>query len=181
MMITITGTPGTGKTTVSQLLHERLDSKLISINMLLDDYDLNLGTDEIRGYRIVDTEAMIPIINDFKNKYDDTLLIFEGHLAQDYPYSDIIVVLRCDPLVLKERLSYRNWKDKKVDENVSAEILGVCTSESYETYGDIVQEVDTTDKSPEEIVDVLVKIIEGDVVCPLGVIDYLDKYFNLLD
>ena len=69
MMITLTGTPGTGKTTVSQLLHKRLDSKLISINSLLDDYDLNLGTDKVRGYRIVDTEAMIPIMDDIKKEY----------------------------------------------------------------------------------------------------------------
>lgn len=180
-MIIITGTPGTGKTTVSKLLHQRVDSKLISINSLLEDYDLDLGTDELRGYRIVDTDAMIPIVDDIKDKYSDTLIIFEGHLAQDYPNSDKIVVLRCNPLVLKRRLSTRDWSDEKIQENVSAEVLGVCTSESYDTYGDITEEIDTTSMTPEKIVENIIKIVNGDESYPLGEIDYLGEYFSLLD
>ena len=49
MMIIITGTPGTGKTTVTKKLEELIDAEFISINILLEDYDLNLGTDAERG------------------------------------------------------------------------------------------------------------------------------------
>lgn len=56
MMIIITGTPGTGKTSVTESLKEDFDAEYISINSLLEDYDLNLGIDEKRGYKIVDTE-----------------------------------------------------------------------------------------------------------------------------
>ena len=68
-------------------------------------------------------------------------------MAQDYPNADLVIVLRCNPDVLKERLSTRNWKDAKIHENVSAEILGICTEESYELYGDNVQEIETCDKT----------------------------------
>ena len=98
-----------------------------------------MGTDEIRGYKIVDTERMIPIIDNIKENTSKNLIIFEGHLAQDYPDADRVIVLRCNPEVLRQRLNTRNWRDEKIDENVSAEILGVCTSESYETYGSNVQ------------------------------------------
>ena len=46
MMIIITGTPGTGKTSVTGELKKKFDAEYISINSLLDKYDLNLGVDE---------------------------------------------------------------------------------------------------------------------------------------
>lgn len=180
-MIIITGTPGTGKTTVSKILKDKINAHLISINSLLDEYELSLGTDKIRGYNIVDTEKMIPVVEKIKNNYSDNNIIFEGHLAQDYPNSDKIVVLRCNPDELNKRLSTRNWKKEKVQENVSAEILGVCTSESYETYGNIVQEVDTTNLNPNEVADILFNIFTDKKSCPLGEIDYLTDYFDYLD
>ncbi len=180
-MIIITGTPGTGKTTVTQLLSDKINAKLISINSLLEDYDLNLGVDEVRGYKIVDVESMIPIVDEIKHKYLDEILIFEGHLAQDYPGADKVVILRCDPKILKERLSSRNWSDKKVHENVSAEILGICSQESFDTYGDIIQEVDTSEATPDEIVNILINIIEEKEEYSYGDIDYLSKYFTYLD
>lgn len=181
MMIIITGTPGTGKTTVSKILKDKINAHLISINSLLDEYELSLGTDKIRGYNIVDTEKMIPVVEKIKNNYSDNNIIFEGHLAQDYPNSDKIVVLRCNPDELNKRLSTRNWKKEKVQENVSAEILGVCTSESYETYGNIVQEVDTTNLNPNEVADILFNIFTDKKSCPLGEIDYLTDYFHYLN
>ena len=181
MMIIITGPPGTGKTTVTKILKNKINAKLISINSLLESYDLTLGTDEVRGYKIVDTIEMIPIVNKIRKECGDNLLIFEGHLAQDYPSSDMVVVLRCNPDILKKRLDSRNWPEKKVKENVSAEILGVCTSESYETYGDIVQEVETSNLTPDEVADILIDIINKKVEYPLGIIDYLGDYFTYLD
>ena len=150
MMIIITGTPGTGKTTVTKILKNKINAKLISINSLLESYDLTLGTDEVRGYKIVDTIEMIPIVNKIRKECGDNLLS-------------------------------RNWPEKKVKENVSAEILGVCTSESYETYGDIVQEVETSNLTPDEVADILIDIINKKVEYPLGIIDYLGDYFTYLD
>ena len=181
MMLIITGTPGTGKTTVSKILKDKLNAHLISINSLLEEYDLSLGTDKIRGYNIVNTEKMIPIVDKIKKETSEKDIIFEGHLAQDYPNSDKIVVLRCNPDELNKRLNTRNWKKEKIQENVSAEILGVCTSESYETYGEIVQEVDTSNLTPEEVADILFKIFNDEKEYPLGKIDYLADYFQYLN
>lgn len=180
MMIVITGTPGTGKTTVTNILKSKIDAMFISINSLLDDYDLNRGTDEKRGYKIVDTKKMIPIVDSIKKDNVDKDIIFEGHLAQDYPNADLVIVLRCRPDILEDRLNTRHWKQEKVNENVSAEILGVCTSESYETYGEDVQEIDTSSCEACEIADIIVKIMKKEVVYPLGEIDFLEDYFELL-
>ncbi len=181
MMIILTGTPGCGKTTVSKRLKSRLDAHLISINSLLEEHDLSLGIDEDRGYNIVDTDAMIPIVDKIREDYKDKTIIFEGHLAHDYPYADKSIVLRCNPDILKERLKSRKWKDSKVKENISAEILGVCTSESYDTYGDNTQEIDTTNLSVDEVVDIIVDIVNNKKSYPVGVVDFLSDYFTYLD
>ncbi len=180
MMVIITGTPGTGKTSVTEALKKDFDAEYISINSLLEDYDLNLGVDEKRGYKIVDTEKMIPIIDEIKNNSKKNIIIFEGHLAQDYPNADLVIVLRCNPDILKERLDTRDWKAEKVCENVSAEILGICTQESYESYGENVQEIETSDKSINELKNEIIKIIKKEKTYPLGQIDYLSDYFHLL-
>lgn len=180
MMIIITGTPGTGKTSVTESLKEDFDAEYISINSLLEDYDLNLGIDEKRGYKIVDTEKMIPIIDQIKKESEKDVIIFEGHLAQDYPNADLVIVLRCNPDVLKKRLSTRNWKDAKIHENVSAEILGICTEESYELYRDNVQEIETSDKTIDNLKKDIIEIVCGKKTYPLGQIDYLSEYFHLI-
>lgn len=180
MKVIITGTPGTGKTTVTEFLKEKVDAEFISINSLLEDYDLNLGTDEKRGYKIVDTERMIPIVDEICENTDKNLVLFEGHLAQDYPNADLVIVLRCNPEILESRLNNRNWRKEKIHENVSAEILGVCTSESYETYNDNVHEIDTSNISTEDVGDEIIRVINGDVNYSLGEIDFLDEYFRLL-
>lgn len=182
MMIIITGTPGVGKSSVTQYLkQQRPDAKIISINSLLEDYDLNLGIDEKRGYKIVDTESMIPIVDQIKHENKDKLIIFEGHLAQDYPGADKVIILRCNPVELKNRLSCRNWADRKVHENVSSEILGVCSQESYDTYNDIIQEIDTTDKSVADVGNIILDIIDEKQTYSYGDIDYLSEYFTYLD
>ncbi|MBR0471824.1 MAG: adenylate kinase family protein [Methanosphaera sp.] len=180
MLVIITGTPGTGKTSVTSKLREKIDATFISINGLLEDYDLNLGTDEKRGYKIVDTDKMVPVVDGIVRDSQKELIIFEGHLAQDYPNADLVIVLRCDPLILRDRLNTRDWKDEKIQENVSAEILGICTSESYETYGDTIQEIETSNKSIDELADEIVDVINGDVSFSLGEIDYLADYFQML-
>ncbi len=180
MMIIITGTPGTGKTSVTESLKKDFDAEYISINSLLEDYDLNLGIDEKRGYKIVDTEKMIPIVDQIKKESEKDVIIFEGHLAQDYPNADLVIVLRCNPDVLKKRLSTRNWKDAKIHENVSAEILGICTEESYELYGDNVQEIETSDKTIDNLKKDILEIVCGKKTYPLGQIDYLSEYFHLI-
>ena len=56
--IFISGTPCTGKTTVSELLASRLNCKLIKINDLAIENDFVLGIDEDKGYKVIDIDAL---------------------------------------------------------------------------------------------------------------------------
>jgi len=176
----ISGTPGTGKTSLCEVLSREDNLEVISVNMLLEDYDLSLGVDDQRGYTIVDTERMIPIVDEIIRDYPDKTVVFEGHIAQDYPHADKVIVLRCNPEVLIKRLEKRNWSESKIMENVSAEVLGVCAGECYESYGDLVHEVTTDDKSPEELSTIVMDILCDKRECPIGHVDYMDDYIHLL-
>ncbi|EKF85403.1 adenylate kinase family protein [Methanobacterium formicicum] len=58
MIILLTGTPGTGKTTISHLLAEKLGCPLVDINHLVDEKHLYTGLDPEKDYKIVDMDAL---------------------------------------------------------------------------------------------------------------------------
>ena len=52
MIILITGTPGTGKTTIAPLLGKTLKCPVIDVNQLVDEKHLYTGVDPEKGYKI---------------------------------------------------------------------------------------------------------------------------------
>ncbi len=125
MRVALTGTPGTGKTTVAAELramgYDVLDmTTFIKQNGLREEYDAERDT------YAVDVDRL----NDALSGMDDC--IFEGHLAH-FMDVDIIVVLRCHPDVLAQRLRDRGYSESKVRENVEAELLDVILCESVDS------------------------------------------------
>ncbi|QKQ98461.1 AAA family ATPase [Candidatus Nanohaloarchaea archaeon] len=141
MIITVTGTPGTGKTTIS----EALDLPVIHLTEFVKERGLGEQKEEFE----VDIDAMIQALEEEVEKYDE--VVIEGHLSHYYP-ADICFVLRCDPEVLDERLEEREYSETKVRENLESEALDIVLSQAVENQ-DIVVEIDTTDLSVEEVVD----------------------------
>ena len=88
--------------------------------------------------------------------------ILVGHLAHLIP-SDVVVVLRTSPKVLRGRLNDRGWPQAKVEENVEAEAVGVILVESTELEPPVpVYELDTTDEPIETTMQRLEDVIAGD-------------------
>ena len=56
--IFISGTPCTGKTTVSEGLSDKLECRLVKINDLAIENDFVLGIDENKGYKIIDVDRL---------------------------------------------------------------------------------------------------------------------------
>lgn len=169
----ITGTPCTGKTTVSEVLSEKLGCRLIKINDLAIENDFVLGIDEEKGYKVID----IPKLNDKVSEIisgSDELLIFEGHLTHLCDGADKIIVLRVRPEILEARLEQRNYSRSKIRENLEAEALGVCSAEAYDKYGDDVYELDVSDLSVNESVELIESVIENGGNYPVGDVDFMD-------
>ena len=57
-IIFISGTPCTGKTTISEVLSQKLNWELVKINDLAISNNLVLGIDDDKGYNIIDVDAL---------------------------------------------------------------------------------------------------------------------------
>ena len=169
--IFITGTPCTGKTTVSEILSNRLNCKLIKINDLAIENDFVLGIDEDKGYKVIDIDALDGKVSTL---IGDELTIFEGHLSHLCHGADKVIVLRVRPEILQDRLKARDYSDSKIRENLEAEALGVCTAEAFDIHGEKVSEIDVTDLSIDEIVESIISIIDGKSDGSVGEIDFID-------
>lgn len=179
MIILITGTPGVGKTTVSNILKEKLNAYLICINELVDEKHLYTGIDEEKGYKIVDMDLLFNELDSITRKIDKSgYIIIEGHLSHFYENSDIVIVLRANPNVLMDRMEIKDWEEAKINENIEAEVIGACSYEAYEIHGEKAIEIDTGDISPEEVSDLIIDAISGDKEFPIGNVDYLEYLTN---
>ena len=175
--IFITGTPCTGKTTVSEVLSNRLECKLIKINDLAIENDFVLGIDEDKGYKVIDIDALNDKVLEIISQSDE-LLIFEGHLAHLCSGAEKVIVLRVHPDILRVRLEERDYSESKIRENLEAEAMGVCTAEAFDEYGDKIAEIDVSDLSIDEIANLVNDIILDKADFPVGGIDFMDWFIS---
>lgn len=182
-VIFISGTPCTGKTTVATDLNDYLsengfNSRLIKINDFAFENDLVLGEDPDKLYKVIDIDKLNDCLNEEIGKNNDAVLIVEGHLSHLCEGADKMIVLRLNPSILKERLEERNYTESKIQENLEAEALAVCSAEAYDIYGDNTNEIDVSDKSIEEIRDMILAIASDNLQSPIGSIDFMDWFLN---
>ncbi len=152
-VIALTGTPGTGKTTTAKELL-RMGYRVLSVNELAEKLDCILGKDE--GCKIVDVDELAERL---KEVLPEGKVILEGHLSHLLD-PDLIIILRCNPIVLKERLESKGWPKEKVLENVEAELVDAILIEAIET-GKDVYEIDTTNLKPGEVARIVDEIVSG--------------------
>ena len=178
-VIFISGTPCTGKTTVASDLNDYLSSngfhsRLIKVNDFAIENDLVLGEDPDKLYKVIDIDGLNESLNEEIDQNSNCILIVEGHLSHLCEGADKMIVLRLNPSILKNRLEERNYSESKIQENLEAEALAVCSAEAYEIYGDKTNEIDASDKSVEEIRDLIIAIASDKMECPVGSIDFME-------
>ena len=167
MQIALTGTPGTGKTTVAGLL----PYKVIDINAMVRG-GMNLGRDPERGCLDADMDALEQRLKELDS---DEISILEGHFS--HHFADWSVVLRLAPSDLRPRLEARGYSSEKIRENLEAEALDVILVESVE-FCRRVDEIDTTGKTAPQVAELVARIIKGELELPPGQVDWLIDFFG---
>jgi len=134
MRIVLTGTPGTGKTSAAAQLAKLAGGPLVDLNVFARKNRLFLKEKGAFGENVVNVERMQKLLAAALKKEKN--FVVEGHLACEFHIPvDAVVVLRCDPRVLKKRLEERKYPVKKIRENMLAELLDYCLIKSEQNYG----------------------------------------------
>lgn len=161
----LSGTPGTGKTTVANYLKDS-NFFIISVGDFVIQYNLYCSEDKKRDTKIIDEEK----INIFFSKYlvDTNIskpIIIESHYADiiEIP-CELAIILRCHPQILEKRLQSRKYSPEKIRENVQAELLGDSTSHMLEKE-ELVEkgaifEIDASNLTIEETAKKITEIIQ---------------------
>lgn len=162
--LAVTGTPGTGKSSATTHLEDEYD--VIHLNeRIQSDEDLWTEEDTERGSLVADLEAIAEHLGDWRG-------ILESHLAHHFD-ADAIVVLRCEPTELERRLTERGEPPEKAVENAESEALDVVLAEAVEQFGlENVYEIDTTDRTPEDVAAEISAVIAGEREPSAGTVEF---------
>lgn len=148
MIIALTGTPGTGKTSVA----EKLDYDVLDLTRFVKERDLGARGEEFR----VDIQEMNEELGQYLEDRDD--VVIEGHLSHHFP-ADLCIVLRTEPSELEKRLRERDYDEKKVRDNVESERIDLVLQEAVSEQENIL-EVDTTGRDAEDVAEEIEERIE---------------------
>jgi adenylate kinase len=170
MMTCITGTPGTGKSSLSGELNRR-GHTVIHVVDTIEPYIIS--RDDERDTIMVDEER-------WAREFPPVDGIVEGHLAH-YLSCDCVVILRCRPDILASRLKERGYSEEKITENVEAEALDAILQETVGAFpASKIHEIDTSCLEVNAEADILEEIISGTRSASFGSIDWSDYLLERL-
>ena len=169
MLIGITGTPGTGKTSVAEALRSR-GHAVLDLKTTVAPYVLE--HDEEMGADVVDVEA-------WAEAYVDLDGFVEGAISHYLPCEKVII-LRCRPDVLEKRLTPRGYSAAKIRENAEAEALDVILIETADAFAtEQIYEIDTTFIDSETAADMILAFAEDKVPASFGSLDWSEYVMSL--
>lgn len=170
--IAITGSPGVGKTTVSQIL-SNLGWEVVSVTQLARDFDCLGDYDEVMTSQEIDIHRLSEMFEHEPNKQ----VIIDGHLSH-FLTVDGIVILRCQPDILRQRLTIRDYSAAKVNSNVEWEFIAGTWAEIIEFEIDApVLELDGGELDPKQIAEAITRWVKDGLpsIDPPASIDWLEN------
>jgi adenylate kinase len=127
-VIAVSGTPGTGKTTLTKYLEKKLGFARLDLHHYYKQ--ISTGYDRSKQCYDIDLKKLEKLV---KEKSKENNLIIDSHISHLLKKVDLCVVLTCSNLKkLEKRLQDRKYSKKKVRENLDAEIFQICLNESKE-------------------------------------------------
>lgn len=145
MAIIVTGTPGTGKTTIARMIAKKLMFRYIDTNKIIKKKRLSVFYDKKRKTKVVDEKKLAIELIKIINRNDK--VVVDGHLSHFIPRRCVsfCIVTRCDLNILRQRLEKRRYNKEKIRENLDAELFEVILNEALERKHNVYV-IDTSNK-----------------------------------
>merc|ERR1712224_133300 len=162
MNVLITGTPGTGKTSLSSIVAEQTGFSHIEIGKCVKDHNLHDGWDADLSCHILNEDKVCDFLEDRMAQGGN---VVDHHGCDWFPerWFDHILVLQTENGILYNRLEERGYTGRKLQENMECEIMHVIVEEARESYREeIVKVLKSTVEDQENNVDVILSLINSD-------------------
>lgn len=153
-VIAITGSPGTGKTSVADQLRQ-IGFHVMNLFDFARETDCVSSYDEQRGSYVIDDEILPGKLKEYLSTRNE-IIIIESHYADLVPEEFVIKCFVLSALIrdLRERYEDRGYSSEKIEENIQAEIMQVCWIDALDAFGPSrVSKIEN--KSIEEIAELI--------------------------
>ena len=149
-VLAVSGTPGTGKTSACEALM-RLGWEVLSLADLASEHGCLEEVDSNDGAAPIDIHRLAEVwVAPKKGRY-----LVDGHLAH-FLEVDGVVLLRCRPSTLQDRLLQRQYADAKIRANVEWEMTSGHWAELLEFEIELpVAEYDTASMTIEAVAEAI--------------------------
>lgn len=133
MIIAISGSVGSGKTTIAKELSEKLNYKLINLNELAKEYKI----EDIKELQTFDFD-LDKLLDDLelklKNKEFGSDVVLEGHFAHfiNPEFIDKLLIIGRELNHLKNTYSERGYNEQKIADNLEVESFNLCFYEAVD-------------------------------------------------
>lgn len=157
-VIVITGVPGTGKTSLSNLLKKRLQSaEVIHVTEVVNKKKL-FSSYAKDGSKIVNLKRLKAELDGLIDKSDKKTVVLESHLLCEIRIKNAkVIVLREHLSIIKRRLEKRGYGKEKIRADLVSEATDYCGIVSAKNYSHVFE---TFARDPRIFTNIM-KIIEG--------------------
>ena len=174
MIITISGLPGSGKTTVAKKLSEILGLKYYSIGTIMRDLAKDLGISLSELSKIAEEDRKIDMKIDEKQKMiakEDNIIV-DSRLGFYFIPNSIKIFLTVDPKIASKRIFENKREDEKYRSIKEAynkiKLRMESEKKRYLTYYNIDYTdpkhydliIDTSDLNVDEIIEIILKFLK---------------------
>ncbi|GMS86705.1 hypothetical protein PENTCL1PPCAC_8880 [Pristionchus entomophagus] len=158
--ILVTGSPGTGKSTLAAILAEKLGFDQIECSKEIREHGLYEEYDERMQTHVFDEDKLLDHIEERMDSESGGVVV-DFHGCDFFPqrWFDIVVVLRCDNTKLYDRMVARGYPPEKIRENVQCEIFNSIGEEARESYDEEIvfevysETVEQMNENADKVVD----------------------------
>jgi adenylate kinase len=164
-IIIVTGTPGVGKTVLSNILARKTGSVYLNLGEHVKQEKLYSRFDRSSKSYVIDERRLRKSLLEFFKTHSRMSIVVETHwLGRFMPkrHGMVAIVVRLDPVILANRLRGRRWPKRKVWENVESELIDLSIYEALKLLGARrVYQVDATRKRPSELFREALKLLSS--------------------